>query len=85
MVTTTVKRWDFEARRPKDVEIEVCCEALAFAMQDGTDGEGYASLVQGFTFDQGFYFAGSTSQARYCPWCGRDTEPEQPCCRKGKG
>ena len=73
MVVTTVERFNLETRVLGNVEVEVCCEEMGHALQKYTDGEGWGALISNFSFDQGFFFVGETSLARYCPWCGRDT------------
>ena len=46
-----------------------CCKEFKDATREGTDNEGYGSLIQ--TFKPGEWFVGCNLEPlKYCPWCG---------------
>lgn len=49
-----------------------CCDPMKNAQQDGTDSEGWQSLIE--MFDNGFEMGLGLPPILFCPWCGTKIE-----------
>ena len=60
--------------------IEICCDDMARAFQDGTDNEGYGHLVWTKEFDTRLRIGCSVADLKpikFCPWCGHQWGEEE--------
>lgn len=46
-----------------------CCDNWAKAHEDGTDNEGYASLIY-YDHDERVIIGNDLPAVNFCPWCG---------------
>ena len=49
---------------------EKCCDAWGLARQEGTDNEGYGSLIIDNRPGYGWGIGCDLPRVLYCPWCG---------------
>lgn len=62
---TAPSRWVARKR----LEVTVCCHPFLDALQHGTDGEAYGSLIR--PEDDGWRGGTDLPVLAFCPWCGR--------------
>lgn len=71
-------------RKCAETKAIVCCQKFADALENGTDNEGYGSLI---TYLQGvWHVSDELPPIKYCPWCSIETASNhvQPSSIEGK-
>ena len=56
---------------PTPEDKKYCCSAFEQALGNGTDNEGYGSLIYGLNDDY-WQIGYNVPRMKFCPWCGKE-------------